>query len=47
MMNWSNDAGINMSEPQTTDKRPVNWSEVGIRCPALVAGLSLKIAERM
>jgi hypothetical protein len=35
MMNWSKDAGINMSEPQTTDKRPVHWSEVGIRCAAL------------
>jgi hypothetical protein len=46
MMNWSKGAGINMSEPQTTDKRPVNWSEVGIRCAAL-GWLVFKIAERM
>jgi hypothetical protein len=35
-----------MSEPQTTDKRPLNWSEVGIRCAAL-GWLVFKIAERM
>jgi hypothetical protein len=46
MMNWSKDAGINMSEPQTTDKRPVNRLEVGIRCAAL-GWLVFKIAEWM
>jgi hypothetical protein len=46
MMNWSNDAGINMSEPQTTEKRPVNWSDVGIRSAAL-GWLVFKIAQRM
>jgi hypothetical protein len=44
MMNWSNDAGINMSKPQMTDKRPVNLSEVGIRCAA-PGWLVFKITE--